>query len=307
MVAVLEGSTPVLVPLVLRTAAGLPWPAEVYGAVDAASPYGYGGPVPAPDDLCEVLRVLQSWAADRGLVSVFLRLSLDVTAAPPPSGPDIEVVEVMDNVVVRLQRPADEVWSGYAHKVRKNVRKALRAGCTVQRDGDFRLLDDFLDVYAGTMQRRDAAAWYRFDRIFFERIDRELAGCFSVFSVRDAAGGVVSVELVLESDRYLYSFLGGTRAEAFPIAPNDLLKHAVIEHGRATGRRGFVLGGGAAPGDGIFRYKRAFDPGGVTAFRAARLITDPARYARWTAERDAAVGATSNADFFPSYRRPPGG
>lgn len=312
LVVVGSDAAPSLVPLILRGRGNLPWLADEDDRVlDATSPYGYGGPYPATGDLAGVLRALQGWATEAALATVFLRLSLDVDVSADLDAADagtVQVVDTADNVVVRLDRSADDIWAGHEHKVRKNVKKAVRAGCTVERDDNLRLLDDFVAIYGSTMQRRRAAAWYRFDREFFARLGVELAASYSIFAVRDPDGAVVSVELVLESDRYLYSFLGGTLAEAFPLAANDLLKHAVIEHGRTTGRQGFVLGGGASPGDGIFRYKRAFDPAGVRVFRTARLITDPVRYERWSRRR-AALGhpAGTPGQFFPAYRLPPTG
>lgn len=300
-----EGSSSALFPLVLRGREGLPWLTAAGRFVDATSPYGYGGPFGGDLDLGRCLETLGEWAAEEELGSVFLRLSLG-SPAPPGDARDAraQVVDTADNVVVDLQRTAEEIWSGYEHKVRKNVKKSIRLGCTAERDDSLDRLDDFLAVYSSTMTRRNAPEWYRFDRPFFARIAAELRGSYSTFYVRDADGEVVSVELVLESDRSLYSFLGGTLEKAFYCTPNDLLKHTVIEYGRGRGLDGFVLGGGATPGDGIFRYKRSFCPGGVRPFRTARIVPDPDRYARWVAERASWAPLPDGSGFFPGYRAP---
>jgi CelD/BcsL family acetyltransferase involved in cellulose biosynthesis len=306
LAVVAYGGSTALVPLVLRGAGDLPWlrdPGRRY--VDATSPYGYGGPFGPAVDLDPCLAALHDWAAGEGLGSVFLRLSLAAPGRPSRQRSDGCVVDGADNVVVDLRRTSQEIWAGYEHKVRKNVKKSLRLGCTVERDDAFTDLDTFLAVYSSTMTRRNAAAWYRFDRQFFATIATELRGSYSVFSTRDADGAVVSVELVLRSERFLYSFLGGTVAEAFPLAPNDLLKHTVIEHGRESGLEGFVLGGGATAGDGILRYKRSFCPEGVVPFRTAQLIPDGDRYARLVAQRRSwAPGPEDGSGFFPAYRTP---
>ena len=130
-----------------------------------------------------------------------------------------------------------------------------------------------------------------------------MPGSFVLAEVFDEAGQMVSTELVLQSDRFLYSFLGGTRQEAFAHAPNDLLKCAVIEYGREQGKEGYVLGGGYTPGDGIFRYKKAFDADGVQAFFGVRLMADAEQYAALTQARAAAVGDVQ-PQFFPAYRAP---
>ncbi|NJC81139.1 GNAT family N-acetyltransferase [Planosporangium mesophilum] len=298
-----------LLPLVIRPLRDLPWAdEELY---DAISPYGYGGPFfPGTPGRGRryaesVLAELADWVVRAGLCSVFLRLSLESDMAVGIRTPQTEVVDVSENVVVDLRRTPEELWANYEHKVRKNVKKAARAGCSVRREDRLNDVDGFLQVYGETMRRRGAAAYYHFDRTFFTTLSEELAGSYSVFSVLDDTGRVVSVELVLESDAHLYSFLGGTRAEAFPMAPNDLLKHEVVLYGRRTGRQGFVLGGGYERGDGIFRYKRAFDPGGVRTFRAVRMVGDPARYTSLVQNRARRAGSLPAGDsFFPAYREP---
>ena len=287
-----------LVPLVLRPVPG------VADRWDAISPYGYGGPFLRGEARVEqVLDAVAGWAAGAGLCSVFLRLSLGAEVAEGRRSSGVQVDVLSENVVVDLRRTEDELWMGYEHKVRKNVNKAMRAGCTVSRSEAFDDLDAFLDVYGETMARRSADEWFRFDRAWFAAWDDELAGSYSVFVVRDATGRPVSVELVLEGDDHLYSFLGGTRADAFSLSPNDLLKHEVIRYGQRTARRGFVLGGGFRPGDGIYRYKRSFDPRGTAPFRAVRIVADVPLYDRLTAER-VRQGGAADSPFFPAYRAP---
>lgn len=280
-----------LLPLIIRRVGD--------GLYDATSPYGYGGPFfSTGGDSASVLDAVARWAGREGLCSLFLRLSL---GREPSSRP--EVVQASDNVVVDLRREPEALWRNYEHKVRKNVKKALRAGCTVSQVELLDDLDGFLEIYGATMRRRGAAAWYHFDRAFFVRLAVDLAGSYSTFAVRDHNHRMVSVEIVLESEKYLYSFLGGTLAEAFSMSPNDLLKHEIVRHGQRTGRSGFVLGGGHRHGDGIFRYKRAFDPTGVRPFRVAQIIGDPRQYAELVAARCPAVPAgPRRTGFFPAYR-----
>lgn len=271
---------------------------------DAVSPYGYGGPFgPTPVLLDEAARATAEWFADNELCTGFIRLSLDVDGAAPEPSPSVEVVVTAPNVAVDLRRAEDETWSHYEHKVRKNVQKARRSGCTVSCTSSIADVDTFAAVYGSTMQRRSAASWYHFDAAFFARLDRQLQGQFEVFWVRDADGVVVSVELVLTSDERCYSFLGGTLSDAFHLSPNDLLKHEVIRVGREKRRRAFVLGGGASPDDGIFRYKRAFDREGVTPFRTMRLVGTPEVYTE-LADCVDAPDASLSAARFPFYRFP---
>ena len=277
---------------------------------DAVSPYGYGGPFGSGSvDWRAFYADVLAWMGANGIVSFFVRASLHSEPPLLADLPGYEAVLIGDNVVVDLTRSHDAQWTHYAHKVRKNVNKAKRAGLRVVIEPGFRQLDDFVDILHGTMHRRMAKDWYFFEPAFFHDLSATLGGSHLVAEVHDANGRVVSTELVLHSDRAMYSFLGGTREEAFPFAPNDLLKHAVIGHGHELGLEQFVLGGGYVAGDGIFRYKRSFDEDGVVPYFGVRLISDPHTYAALCTACGAQLRRQGVSDspepvYFPAYRDP---
>jgi lipid II:glycine glycyltransferase (peptidoglycan interpeptide bridge formation enzyme) len=191
----------------------------------------------------------------------------------------------------------------FEHKVRKNVNRARRTGLSVVAD-DGERLNEFLEVYRHTMDRRDASTRYYFLRDYFERLATNLAGQFKYFHVLHERR-VISTELVLVSADSVYSFLGGTREEAFEHRPNDLLKVSIIEWAREQGKQHFVLGGGYRENDGIFRYKLAFAPNGAVPFFTGRRILNAAAYERLVARRLEAAAAGNEVvrpDFFPAYR-----
>lgn len=297
-----------LLPLILRVIPGEEGESAT-ALRDATSPYGYGGPFGAQGaSLAEVWHVVAEWMSEQQIVSMFGRLSLDA-AVPAVRVPGVAVRSDAENVVVDLRRPPEEQWRHYEHKVRKNVNKARRAGLRVRVAGEFSNLREFSAVYAATMDRRGAAAWYRFDEDFFASFTARIRGSYVVAEVRDVDDRLVSAELVLCSDKYMYSFLGGTLPDAFPYAPNDLLKHELINYGRESRRVGFVLGGGYAANDGIFRYKRAFDPTGVVPFTRVEVVGDLATYRRLVDARLREAHATGGVEglqegFFPPYRAP---
>jgi hypothetical protein len=298
------GSGPVLYPFILRpVATGTPGPARF----DITSAYGYAGayrrtPVDEAD-------AKQFWAAfdefcrDRHVVSEFTRLSLFEQERLAHPG---RVEPRLVNVVRDLRVPEDEIWRGFEHKVRKNVNKARRSGVVIEVDEVGARLDDFLRIYAGTMDRRGASAGFYFPREFFQTIVEQMPGQFAFFHALHE-GRVVSTELVLVSAHTLYSYLGGTDRDAFDLRPNDQLKFEVCRWGRERAKRRFVLGGGHAPDDGIFRYKRAFAPEGLVPFSVGTRVLDEREYARLRDEhrdegrrRDPAWRA--DPGFFPAYR-----
>ncbi|AXH91737.1 GNAT family N-acetyltransferase [Micromonospora aurantiaca (nom. illeg.)] len=275
---------------------------------DVVNAYGYGGAFAEGAtelDAKEFWGAFDAWCGSRQVVSEVTRLTLFDEDRLPPPGP---VRQKLVNVVRDLRTGEEEMWREFDHKVRKNVNKARRNGVIVVVDLDGGRLDDFLGIYERTMDRRAAASGYYFPREFFERIVDELPGQFAFFHAVHE-GRVVSTELVLVSALNLYSYLGGTDEAAFDLRPNDLLKFEICRWGRAQGRIRFVLGGGYAPDDGIFRYKRAFAPNGLVPFHLGTRVLDEPAYRRLStahrregSRRDPAWSASS--DYFPEYRCP---
>ena len=67
-------------------------------------------------------------------------------------------------------------------------------------------LDSFLNLYYGTMRRRNALEKYYLKREYFEMLHEKLKGHFKYFYATQN-GVDISVELILISDKNIYSFL----------------------------------------------------------------------------------------------------
>lgn len=297
----------ILYPFVLRPVTAPHLAGGQRPAVDVISPYGYGGAFHSGAteiDAKEFWSAFDGFCRSRGVVSEFTRLCLfEDRRLPYPGRTEQKLV----NVVRDLRVPPDEMWREFDHKVRKNVQKARRSGIRIDIDETGSRLDDFRRIYQDTMDRRHARSSYYFPPEFFEAIVRQLPGQFVFFHARHGAD-VVSTELVLRSGGTLYSFLGGTVRSAFDLRPNDLLKYEVIRWGQETGHTHFVLGGGQASDDGIFRYKRAFAPHGLVPYLVGSRVFDEDRYDRLVAAhrargRHRLPGWEPDFDFFPAYRQ----
>jgi lipid II:glycine glycyltransferase (peptidoglycan interpeptide bridge formation enzyme) len=243
-----------------------------------------------------------AWAAKSRVVSEVVRLSLFPETLLEYPG-DRRVL--LDNVV-RALKSEDDLWQDFEHKVRKNVNKARASGVTVRIDENGDRLHDFLAIYTSTMNRRNARETYYFPRAYFERIHAGLKGQFAYFHalVGDA---VVSTELVLVSAARIYSFLGGTDAAWFHVRPNDLLKVEIMNWARSAGKTEFVLGGGYARGDGIYRYKLSFAPNGSVPFSIGSRVLNARAYEQLIdSRREFATMQGSqwepNPEYFPAYR-----
>lgn len=296
----------ILYPLILRPLNVEPWTTPGTDVYDVVTPYGYGGAfewATNQENANAFWTGLENWIKGKNVVSSFARLSLfsDQILAFPG---DIEVRQ--SNVVRSLDLDDDALWRDYAHKVRKNVKRALHEKIEIEFDDDGQQLDSFLQIYYSTMDRNNASERYYFSESFFRQMIAALAGNFAFFHAIKS-GKIISTELVLLSDKYIYSFLGGTLREAFQFRPNDLIKHRIIEWGRANGKKGYVLGGGYEGRDGIFRYKLSFAPNGEVPFRVGKKIHNLNLYQQLVGMREEWERSRNglwnpNPEYFPKYR-----
>ncbi len=293
----------VILPLIQRPLNVEPW-ARLDDRTDLTSPYGYGGAFTWGEvDEKNYWDSFETWAQKAGVVACFLRLSLwPEQILEPPRGSDT----ISLNVAVNLTPGPEAIWRGYKHKVRKNVNRALRDSLDTEIDYDDKRLSDFLEVYYRTMQRREADSGFFFDESFFHNLCASMPGCFAFFHTL-AKGRVVSSELAIISNRYVYSFLGGTLEQWFESRPNDLLKHRIVEWAHSQGKTAFVLGGGYKENDGIYNYKLAFAPHGTIPFRVCRLILNETGYyelikTRHDYEKLNGIDWSPENSYFPAYR-----
>lgn len=274
---------------------------------DIVTPYGYGGPL--AENVTDIKQLMESYKTafeqyckEHNIICEFIRFHLfdNVDVREHYYG---EIMHLLDNVVVNTTNDfVEDIWKKYEHKVRKNVNKAVNNGLEIVIENNLDHLFGFLDIYNSTMDRNNADSYYYFGAKYFEDIARLLPDNFMYFHVfKD--GKIASTELVLCSEDYAYSFLGGTFTEYYQFRPNDFLKNEIIKWCNRTGRKRFVLGGGYHKDDGIYRYKRSFTPDPDVPFYVGRHVFDQEKYDQIVAQR-AAEDSNFNQEtgYFPKYR-----
>lgn len=296
----------ILFPLILRELNAEPWTDNP--GRDATTAYGYGGPYGwnvSQTNAASFWAAVRDWADKVDLLSLFCRLPLfseDNFDFPFPT------TTRSPNVVRNLAPAPEDIWRDYAPKVRKNVNRAVRAGLTVEQDPDGRRLDEFKFIYRETMRRTGAGPQYLFSDSFFDDLIDKLRDHVHLCHTIDG-DKVVASEILLLSQHEAYSFLGGTRSDAFSNRPNEILKHEAFLWARAEGKSKFVLGGGLANDDGIHRYKRAFAPNSEIAFRTGSITVLEERCQHLVTQRKTWAAAQGRpwqpiTGYFPPYRSP---
>jgi len=294
----------ILFPLIVRPLRIEPWGIEEGEACDLVSPYGYGGPFGWGSFDGEAFWMeFDRWVRSIRAVSLFVRFSLFKNQLIPFYG-DTEVKG--SAVVVPLSQEPEIIVGNYAKTVRENMRQAQRAGVTVEPDPDCRRLDEFFAVYYSALDRLEARSIYYLQKEKIEELRAQLPGQVALFHAIHNHH-VVSTELLLLSEDYLYPFLAGTLEQGLRFRANPLLRHEVNLWGRTLGKQQIILGGGYAGDDGLLRYKQRFAPEGSVPFCVGTRILDHNRYKSLMDKRVIWEKQQGNqwlpADrFFPAYR-----
>lgn len=224
------------------------------------TPYGYGGFL-IEGDFAKVFDAYDRFCKEEKIAKEFIRFHLFYETHQQFQG----LLESKSNNIVRsLTETIEEIQKDFEHKVRKNIKKAVSNGLTMLISKDNKYLNDFLNIYEKTMNRKNATEKYRFDRNYFTTLNQMEENIMYFFVLHEET--IISCELVLYDKTRAYSFLGGTLNEYFDLRPNDFLKFEIIKWAKNQGLTHFVLGGGTGSDDGIFKYKKSFAPNGVVKY-----------------------------------------
>ncbi|SDJ26954.1 GNAT family N-acetyltransferase [Proteiniclasticum ruminis] len=264
---------------------------------DISTPYGYGGFWIKGEEYETVMCAYDNYCREQGFVSEFVRFHLLSNYRDFYDG---SIETHTKNIVRTLDLSFDELLMDFEHKVRKNLKKANKYELEVEIDYIGEKLDEFLDIYYGTMERANAKDNYFFTREFFEKIN-EMKDNYVYIHVL-YQGKVISTELVLYGSENCYSFLGGTNPDYFDLRPNDFLKYEIIKWAKEKGLRRFILGGGYGTDDGIFKYKKSFAPHGVYDFYVGKKIFSKEKYDELVKIRVMDSEPIEKVAFFPTYR-----
>lgn len=264
---------------------------------DISTPYGYGGFLIEGEDYQTLDEEYVRYCKENGFISEFIRFHLFSDYKEIFNG---TVISYTNNVVRTLDLDIEDMVMDCEHKVRKNLKKANKAGLKIEIDYSGERMEEFLDIYYGTMDRNDAKSNFFFPESFFKIINEMTNNFVYIHVIHEDK--VISTELVIFGTENCYSFLGGTHSDFFDLRPNDFLKVEIIKWAKDKGLRRFILGGGYGQDDGIFRYKKSFSPNGIYKFYVGNRIFDEEKYSELVKIRSSNQYFDKDTNFFPKYR-----
>jgi serine/alanine adding enzyme len=208
-------------------------------------------------------------------------------------------------VYIDLNLSEGQIWHKCLDRhCRKNINKALREHVRVFEVATVENIKEFHRIYIQTMERKGILDRYylplEYFLDFFETMSDNAR-----FSLAEYNGQIIAGLLCLYDDVDVYAYRAGLDYNFQHVRPNNILYHDAILWARSQGRKRLVLGGGAKPDDGIFRFKTSFSPLRAK-FRIYRHICNLDDYAAlcrdWSTYYQSSIDTT---DYFPLYRTVP--
>jgi serine/alanine adding enzyme len=205
---------------------------------------------------------------------------------------------------VDLTQDEDHLWrESFTQACRKNIKRARREGVRVFAATSESDAHELHRIYELTMDRQGAFEGYYLPPAYFVSFLERLADNSRIL-LAEHEGRVVAATLYLHDEADAYSYLGGADHAFQHVRPTNAVVHEMIRWARAEGKQRLVLGGGYAPGDGIFRFKASFSPlrAGLRLYKRVHIpdAYDSLRDA-WRRHH----GVEGETAFFPPYRAVP--
>lgn len=301
---VTDGDRALLLPLVLRTVNHLDGAVSVR---DAASPYGYPGPLVRCDTASGMNAFLSgAFAAiverlrEEGMVSLFVRSHPILSPPLDPAG--ATVVTHGRTVSIDLTKPDDQLWRETTKGHRNEIAKAERDGHLARFDDSVSHLAAFASMYRETMARRQAAQEYHFPDAYFEglrdALSTRLRLCVVEIDGTMAAGG-----LFVFTGGLAEYHLSATDPRFERQRPTKLMLHFVRTWAAAHGLTRFHLGGGVGgQEDTLFAFKAGFSTD-RHQFQTLRAVCHEEAYAELVQRIAPEANPHDRTGFFPTYRR----
>ena len=271
---------------------------------DWETPYGYGGPLVDEKLSIEAQQLfakeLKQYCREHNIVSQFLRfhpLLRNFEILPNL----IETRYLRDTIFMDTEMDADGIMLNMDSKNRNMVRKAIKNNVTIVKK-DITDLDEFVQMYKETMAKHEADEYYIFGWEYFDYL-AEMSNNACVFYAM-YEGKAISSAIIYYNDQYAHYHLSGSHAEYRKYSPSNLLLYEAACWAHKKGIKQFHLGGGMAPDDSLFGFKKQFNKNGRVSFVVGRTIFNHDAYEKLLTLREKKDKTFNrNNGFMIQYRR----
>jgi hypothetical protein len=276
--------------------------------VDLASP-DYNSPVvlAEPRDSDELLRryrrSVDHFCLDIGVVTEFVRFhpfseSLGVCTQFFELQPGAEML------YVDLRDGYEKAFQRYSRGRKSVVKKAGRegAGFRLSTSSDTDGLARVYQLYAETMQRKDAKSVYLYGLEHFQNMARHLADYIVIMQslVRDQ---VASANIFILSRERMWLKYSGLDQQYRHTGAHTYMMDRAIHWACEQHCAHFMLGGGVEPGDSTYASKRGFSHLSAPVYHLKKVHDEATMNRLIEAKKayDSRLGLNTGTAYFPSY------
>lgn len=270
---------------------------------DLSTPYGYGGfIIDGPLTKSEVEDLNSSyliWCIDNNIVSEFVRFHPIIENSKQMNG-IYQVIDLGKTITMNLNSK-EQIWDDLTSKNRNVIRKSIKSGVEIFWGRVPKLIDEFIPMYNGTMDKDEATDYYYFDREFYQSVIHDIKHN-SLFFYAVYEGQIISMSLMLFANNNMHYHLSASLKEFQSLASTNLLLYEAACWGCENGYRKFHLGGGlGSKEDGLFKFKKSFNKESKTYFSIGRRMFDSVKYDELVKMKGISDDI-AHTKFFPLYR-----
>lgn len=283
-------------------------PIRIEGKIynDIITPYGYGGPIIlACDDnnkenlINQYEKEFFKFCMDNNIVSEFIRFHpIEKNALDFKRIYNIEKNRI--TLGTNLKDFENPVESEFYPKCKRDIRKGLSNGISVEIKRSPGNLEEFINIYYETMNRNKAAEYYFFDKEYFNNILKSFSSNIMIVKAI-FKGKVIASDFCLLSDKIIYVHLSGTLNKYLSLAPTYLLRYAEANWGKENGYNLVFYGGGKSSSleDGLYKFKKKFSKNTFYDFYIGKKIWNEDIYRKLCESKK----VSEVEKFFPAYRK----
>lgn len=290
-----DESGSILYPFIVREAGAVG--SKLY--YDIVTPRGESGPVvleqSSPELFSRFDSAFQVWCGENGIVAEYIRF--DPWNTDPGLFSGIYDINPHGYAYCHgLQE--DFFYTQYNTKRRNQIRKAQKNEVEIVTDAGWDRIDDFLKLYAFTVEKHSVSDYYLLSRSFLDKY-KELLGSRVKLGLAWRGDTLVAAGLFLNGGDVFHYHFSASHPDYTELNAISLLLYEEAKLGAAEGCSIMDLGG-ATPNSGLELFKRSMvKPEGILPCFVGTKVRDRAVYDELVRQ-----SGDTRPGFFPAYRFP---
>lgn len=275
---------------------------------DLVSPWYFGGLLMngsgCERSLPDFFSAFREYCIQNNIVSEFMRLNPMFTQESYLGG-FVDLKKFNDIVYIDLSQDEDVIWRNMKDSNREKIRKARRNKVVISNTRNDSDVEEFHRLYLDSMKRKNAGSYYFFSLDFLKDIFSFFPEDSTLLLAR-YQGKLIGGIMMLGKYDCAYSYLSTSDPDFLNLGANNILKYEGTNWAKKRGYRYFVLGGGNAVNDSLFKFKASFS-NTYRSFFIGTIVYNKELYDLLTGlkirhEEKTGKYVSSKRDFFPRYR-----